>query len=85
MGGRKHRAQDLRYKLLFWNNFSVGVAPLVIGIFFFSSVQLISVGLLGEYIGSIHTRSRSGHTWWNASASISNMSRTAQNEALDGG
>lgn len=46
----------LVYKLLFWYNFSVGIAPLVIGIFFFSSVQLISVGLLGEYIGSIHTQ-----------------------------
>jgi glycosyltransferase involved in cell wall biosynthesis len=46
----------LVYKLMFWNNFSVGMAPLVIGIFFFSSVQLISVGLLGEYIGSIHTQ-----------------------------
>jgi hypothetical protein len=46
----------LVYKLLFWNNFSVGIAPLVIGIFFFSSIQLISVGLLGEYIGSIHTQ-----------------------------
>jgi len=45
----------LLYKLLFWNRFSVGIAPLVIGIFFFSSVQLISVGILGEYIGSIHT------------------------------
>jgi glycosyltransferase involved in cell wall biosynthesis len=45
----------LLYKLLFWNRFSVGIAPLVIGIFFFSSVQLISVGIIGEYIGSIHT------------------------------
>jgi len=45
----------LVYKLLFWSRFSVGMAPLVIGIFFFSSVQLISVGILGEYIGSIHT------------------------------
>jgi glycosyltransferase involved in cell wall biosynthesis len=45
----------LIYKLLFWNQFSVGMAPLVIGIFFFSSIQLISVGILGEYIGSIHT------------------------------
>jgi len=44
------------YKFLFWNNFSVGTAPLVIGIFFFSSVQLISVCLLGEYVGSIHTQ-----------------------------
>src|SRR5215471_12505181 len=43
------------YKLLFWSSFSLGIAPLVIGIFFFSSVQLISVGILGEYIGSIHT------------------------------
>jgi len=43
------------YKLLYWNRFSVGIAPLVIGIFFFGSVQLISVGILGEYIGAIHT------------------------------
>jgi glycosyltransferase involved in cell wall biosynthesis len=43
------------YKLLYWDRFSVGVAPLVIGIFFFGSVQLISVGIIGEYIGSIHT------------------------------
>ncbi len=45
----------LVYKLLYWNRFSGGVAPLVIGIFFFSSVQLISVGIIGEYIGSIYT------------------------------
>jgi glycosyltransferase involved in cell wall biosynthesis len=43
------------YKLLYWNRFSVGTAPLVIGLFFFGSVQLISVGIMGEYIGSIHT------------------------------
>ena len=46
----------LVYKLLYWNRFSVGIAPLVIGIFFFSSVQLISVGIIGEYIGAIHTQ-----------------------------
>ena len=46
----------LVYKLLYWNRFSVGMAPLVIGIFFFSSIQLISVGILGEYIGSIQTQ-----------------------------
>lgn len=44
------------YKLLFWNSFSVGVAPLVIGIFFFSSVQLIFIGIIGEYIGAIWTQ-----------------------------
>ncbi|HYM06648.1 MAG TPA: glycosyltransferase family 2 protein [Terriglobales bacterium] len=43
------------YKLLYWDRFSVGMAPVVIGIFFFISVQLIFMGLLGEYIGSIHT------------------------------
>lgn len=43
------------YKLLFWNSFSVGMAPLVIGIFFFGSLQLVFLGVLGEYIGAIHT------------------------------
>lgn len=46
----------LVYKLLFWDRFTLGLAPLVIGIFFFSSVQLIFLGILGEYIGSIHTQ-----------------------------
>jgi polyisoprenyl-phosphate glycosyltransferase len=43
-------------KLLFWNYFSVGMAPLVIGLFLFSSVQLFFIGIIGEYIGSIHTQ-----------------------------
>ncbi|MFH1387623.1 MAG: glycosyltransferase family 2 protein [bacterium] len=46
----------LIYKLVFWNNFNVGIAPLVIGFFFFASVQLFFIGILGEYIGSIHTQ-----------------------------
>ncbi|MEI8371978.1 MAG: glycosyltransferase family 2 protein [Planctomycetota bacterium] len=44
------------YKLVFWNNFQVGIAPLVIGIFFFGAVQLFFTGILGEYIGAIHTQ-----------------------------
>jgi glycosyltransferase involved in cell wall biosynthesis len=44
------------YKLLFWNNFPVGQAPVVIGLFLFSSVQLFFTGVLGEYIGAIHTQ-----------------------------
>ncbi|MGD0896459.1 MAG: glycosyltransferase family 2 protein [Thermoguttaceae bacterium] len=44
------------YKLVFWNSFQLGMAPLVIGIFFFSAVQLFFVGILGEYIGAIHTQ-----------------------------
>lgn len=42
-------------KLLFWDSFSLGSAPILIGIFFFASVQLFFIGILGEYIGAIHT------------------------------
>jgi glycosyltransferase involved in cell wall biosynthesis len=44
------------YKLIFWNSFNMGVAPLISGLFFFSSVQLFFIGIIGEYIGSIHTQ-----------------------------
>ncbi len=44
------------YKLLFWQRFEVGIAPLVIGIFFIGAVQLFFIGILGEYIGFIHTQ-----------------------------
>jgi glycosyltransferase involved in cell wall biosynthesis len=48
----------LVYKLVFWNRFEVGLAPLVIGVFFFASVQLFFIGVIGEYIGAIHTQVR---------------------------
>lgn len=48
----------LVYKLIYWQNFQVGMAPLVIGVFFFSSVQLFFIGVIGEYIGAIHTQVR---------------------------
>lgn len=44
------------YKLLYWKSFEVGAAPSVIGLFFFSAVQLIFIGVLGEYIGAIYTQ-----------------------------
>ena len=43
------------YKLIFWDRFSAGIAPLMIGIFFFASIQLFFLGVVGEYIGAIHT------------------------------
>ena len=46
----------LVYKLLFWKQFEVGIAPLVIGIFFVSSIQLLFMGVMGEYVGAIHTQ-----------------------------
>jgi polyisoprenyl-phosphate glycosyltransferase len=46
----------LIYKLVFWNSFEVGTAPVVIGLFFFGALQLFFIGILGEYIGSIYTQ-----------------------------
>ena len=43
-------------KLVFWNQFSIGIAPILIGIFFFSAVQLFFIGIIGEYIGAILTQ-----------------------------
>jgi glycosyltransferase involved in cell wall biosynthesis len=45
-------------KLVFWDIFQLGLAPLLIGIFFFGAVQAFFIGVLGEYIGSIHTKVR---------------------------
>jgi polyisoprenyl-phosphate glycosyltransferase len=46
------------YKLLYWNQFTVGIAPILIGFFFLTSVQLFFIGIVGEYIGSIYTQVR---------------------------
>lgn len=43
-------------KLLNWNSFAIGVAPIAVGFFFIGSVQLVFIGLLGEYIMNINTR-----------------------------
>jgi glycosyltransferase involved in cell wall biosynthesis len=43
-------------KLMFWNDLQLGLAPLLIGIYFFGAVQLFFIGVLGEYIGAIHTQ-----------------------------
>lgn len=43
-------------KLIFWYTFTIGLAPLIIGMFFFASVQLFFIGILGEYIGFIYTQ-----------------------------
>jgi hypothetical protein len=46
----------LGMKLTMWQTFDLGQGPLVIGVYFLGSVQLFFVGMLGEYIGSIHTQ-----------------------------
>ncbi|TCG09481.1 glycosyltransferase [Paraburkholderia steynii] len=48
----------LAAKLLFWNRYQLGIAPIMIGMFFFASLQMLFMGLLGEYVGAIYTRVR---------------------------
>ena len=43
-------------KLIFWDAFPMGQAPLLIGIFLFASVQIMIVGLIGEYVAAMHLR-----------------------------
>jgi len=45
-------------KLVFWSSFPIGIAPIIIGIFFFLGLQFMFIGVIGEYIGSIHTYSQ---------------------------
>lgn len=43
-------------KLLFWNSFNMGMAPLIIGLFFLGAIQITFIGILGEYISEILAR-----------------------------
>ena len=43
-------------KIIFWNTFSIGMAPLVVGFFFLGGIQLFFLGIIGEYIGAIFTQ-----------------------------
>lgn len=42
-------------KLLFWDSYPMGIAPIMIGLFFLLGMQMLFIGILGEYIGAIHT------------------------------
>jgi glycosyltransferase involved in cell wall biosynthesis len=46
----------LFYKLINWQSFEVGLAPMVVGLFFIGGVLLLFLGILGEYIGAIYTQ-----------------------------
>lgn len=43
-------------KLLYWDYFPMGTAPILLAVLFFSSVQLFFIGIIGEYIGAILTQ-----------------------------
>ena len=43
-------------KLIYWNEFDLGIAPIIISMFFLGGVQLAFLGVLGEYVGEILAR-----------------------------
>ena len=43
-------------KLVNWDNFQAGYAPMIIGVYVLGSIQLFFIGLLGEYILNINSR-----------------------------
>jgi polyisoprenyl-phosphate glycosyltransferase len=43
-------------KIVHWNDFELGIAPAVVGVFLIGSMQLLFLGVIGEYIGFIFTR-----------------------------
>ena len=46
------------YKLFFWDSFDLGIAPIIIGFFFISAIQMILLGFVGEYISTTLTHVR---------------------------
>ncbi len=46
----------LVFKLIWWNNFPAGNAPILIGVFLLGSIQLFFIGLLGEYVLNINSK-----------------------------
>lgn len=48
----------LIYKILYWDTFVLGIAPLVVGLFAFLSIQIFIIGLIGEYVGAILIETR---------------------------
>jgi hypothetical protein len=43
-------------KLIFWSHFELGLAPMIIGVFFLQSIMLVFLGIMGEYVGAIYTQ-----------------------------
>lgn len=43
-------------KLIYWDRFSAGLAPLVVGLFFINAMELLFIGFVGEYVMSVNTR-----------------------------
>ena len=46
----------LTMKIIYWDSYELGIPTIAVGIFFIGAVQLISIGLIGEYVGEILDR-----------------------------
>ena len=46
------------YKILYWDSFDLGIAPLLIGLFTIGSIQIFLLGFIGEYVMNILTHTR---------------------------
>jgi glycosyltransferase involved in cell wall biosynthesis len=46
------------YKILFWDSFQLGLAPIILGLFFGISFQILLLGIIGEYVGFTLTQVR---------------------------
>ena len=40
-------------KLIFWDSFQLGLAPMIIGLYLIASILLFSLGMIGEYVSVI--------------------------------
>ena len=46
------------YKILFWESFQLGLAPILIGFFGLTAIQIMIIGLIGEYISTVLSYSK---------------------------
>jgi len=45
-------------KIIYWDLFEMGQAPIIIGLFLFAAITSLCIGILGEYVYSLHTLTR---------------------------
>lgn len=43
-------------KIIYWDRFSAGIVPMMLGLFFLNAMELLFIGFVGEYVMSVNTR-----------------------------
>jgi len=49
---------SLVFKLIYWDEIPFGVSPILIGVYFFGGVQLLTLGFMGEYLVALFSRQK---------------------------